>query len=221
MEAENNPKNQESAVSEPKKNEVGGQETNSQNQDQPVQASQPSKRQEVRSLRQHSSSRNAPTKGNPTWGPLRMSKETTLSSKSLFSWHTMELTSTAFKGKETKKDHLKEVDRNKGVFTVEDALEKALLESDLIPESNFGNLRKSGWGKASRTDKGVHAAMNGITVKINIKDKFLKDGISEEDKKEGKAKLKLMIDRQKIYDVLNANLSDDIKIFGTIWEKKN
>jgi tRNA pseudouridine38-40 synthase len=41
---------------------------------------------------------------------------------------------------------------------VEDVLEAALFQAGLITESNVGEIRKSGWSRSSRTDKGVHAA---------------------------------------------------------------
>ncbi len=46
--------------------------------------------------------------------------------------------------------------------TIEGDLERALFESELITSENFDNLKKIGWQRASRTDKGVHAVFNGI-----------------------------------------------------------
>lgn len=60
----------------------------------------------------------------------------------------------------------------------------------MISELNKGDSYKSGWGRASRTDKGVHAAMNGINVKLDIRDELLRDGITDDEKAKGKKYLK-------------------------------
>lgn len=104
--------------------------------------------------------------------------------------------------------------RNPDVITVEDLLEKALFEAELIAEQNMGDLKKLGWKRASRTDKGVHAAMNAISCKLIMKDKYLKDDITEEQKSGGKSMLKFMLNREKIINVINSYIHKDIRIFG-------
>ncbi len=47
--------------------------------------------------------------------------------------------------------------KNPGVRTVEEELEKALYRLGVIAEFNFGDLKKIGWNRATRTDKRVHA----------------------------------------------------------------
>jgi len=47
--------------------------------------------------------------------------------------------------------------KNKDVRTVEDQIEKALFRMGSISEFNFGDLKKIGWSRATRTDKSVHA----------------------------------------------------------------
>lgn len=59
-----------------------------------------------------------------------------------------------------------------GVSTVEEQLEKAIFEAGLVSESNFGNLNKMGWNRASWTDKGVHAAQNAIKCNLEIGEEF-------------------------------------------------
>lgn len=54
------------------------------------------------------------------------------------------------------------------VETIEAALERALFEAGYIKESNFGDLDKIGWARCSRTDKGVHAARNVVSAKIEL-----------------------------------------------------
>jgi len=54
------------------------------------------------------------------------------------------------------------------VVTIEATLEKALFDAGYIKESNFGDLDKIGWARCSRTDKGVHAARNVVSAKIEL-----------------------------------------------------
>ena len=76
------------------------------------------------------------------------------------------------------------------VKTIERALEDAFVESLQISPLNQGDPYKTGWGRASRTDKGVHAVMNGINVKLDIRDALLREDITEEEKAKGKGYLK-------------------------------
>lgn len=43
----------------------------------------------------------------------------------------------------------------------------------------MGELKKAGWGRGARTDKGVHALSNGITVKLAINEELLGAGSQE------------------------------------------
>ena len=104
--------------------------------------------------------------------------------------------------------------KNPGVETVEDALEKALHQAGFISDDNFGDLHKTGWGRASRTDKGVHAAMNGVCTKLIIRDDFLKEGVTDKQRKEGKSELKLMIDREKVIAAINSVIHKDVHVIG-------
>lgn len=54
------------------------------------------------------------------------------------------------------------------VVTIESVLEKALFDSGYIRESNYGDLEKIGWARCSRTDKGVHAARNVVSAKLEL-----------------------------------------------------
>jgi tRNA pseudouridine38-40 synthase len=47
--------------------------------------------------------------------------------------------------------------RNINVRTIEEELEKALYSLGVIAEFNYGDLKKIGWNRATRTDKRVHA----------------------------------------------------------------
>ncbi|DAZ96995.1 TPA: hypothetical protein N0F65_011910 [Lagenidium giganteum] len=59
---------------------------------------------------------------------------------------------------------------NEGVQTIEAELERALFEAGAIAESNYGFLKKIGWSRAARTDKGVHAAGQLLTAKLHVGD---------------------------------------------------
>lgn len=57
---------------------------------------------------------------------------------------------------------------NPGAKTVEAELEKALLLSGTIAESNFGYLQKIQWTRAARTDRGVHAMTQCCAMKLSF-----------------------------------------------------
>ena len=57
--------------------------------------------------------------------------------------------------------------KNPGVHTVEEELENALYKEKFISPCNYGNLKKINWMRASRTDKGVSAIMNVVSVKLH------------------------------------------------------
>ena len=91
------------------------------------------------------------------------------------------------------------------------------MESGLMSKENYGDLKKNGWQRCSRTDKGVHAAYNGVNLKINIMDTFISltpQEIEEEKKKEDRKHLKDKIRRDDIIKLLNNFLTDDIRCYG-------
>ena len=57
--------------------------------------------------------------------------------------------------------------KNPGVHTVEEELENALYKEKFISPCNYGDLKKVDWMRASRTDKGVSAIMNVVSVKLH------------------------------------------------------
>lgn len=60
-----------------------------------------------------------------------------------------------------------------GYPTIEGVLEEAMYKAGMISERNYGQLKKIGWARASRTDKGVHAAFNAVSLKLQLKSKYL------------------------------------------------
>ena len=53
--------------------------------------------------------------------------------------------------------HIYNCYRNPNVRSVEEEIEKTLFKLGWIAPFNYGDLKKIGWGRATRTDKKVHA----------------------------------------------------------------
>jgi len=62
------------------------------------------------------------------------------------------------------------------VKTIEKALIEGLAEAKLISEMHKEELNKISWGRGARTDKGVHALCNGISLKMSIPEEYLLPG---------------------------------------------
>ena len=94
--------------------------------------------------------------------------------------------------------------KNPGVRTVEEEIEHALLAIRAISEYNFGDLKKIAWGRATRTDKSVHALQNVFSCKVHLSRK-MKENFLEEF-------------RENLNTALNARLpqKDEIKVFCCI-----
>lgn len=103
--------------------------------------------------------------------------------------------------------------KNEDVKTIERDLEDALVQAKLIHPLNQGNPYKTGWARASRTDKGVHAVLNGVNAKLDIRDEFLRDTVSAEAKLQGRSHLKYQVDRKKFTSIVNNFLPDEIRVF--------
>lgn len=63
--------------------------------------------------------------------------------------------------------------------TIEGTLFKAFGDAGAISQDNAKDLKKNGFMRAARTDKGVHAGGNLISVKLIIEDPDIKDKINE------------------------------------------
>ncbi|KAL0480454.1 tRNA pseudouridine synthase A, mitochondrial [Acrasis kona] len=77
---------------------------------------------------------------------------------------------------------------NHDSVTVEDVLFQAIVRANGISQSNSDNMKKVSWHRTSRTDKGVHACINVIS-------------------------LKMMAD-PGIVDRINSELPEDIRVYG-------
>lgn len=67
---------------------------------------------------------------------------------------------------------------NTNVQTIEGDLFKALVEAGAISQDNANDIKKSGFMRAARTDKGVHAAGNVISLKMIIEDEDILERIN-------------------------------------------
>jgi tRNA pseudouridine(38-40) synthase len=73
-----------------------------------------------------------------------------------------------------------------GLPTIEGVMEEAFRDANMINEGNFGNFKKIGWSRASRTDKGVHAAYNAISLKLVLSSKYADEHDNENSESKGK-----------------------------------
>lgn len=68
--------------------------------------------------------------------------------------------------------------RNPGVHTLEDEMEKALHLAGGISKDNFGTLQKIHWMRSARTDKGVSAVGQVVSCKLVIEPEGVLDRIN-------------------------------------------
>ncbi|KAL4476269.1 hypothetical protein ABPG74_010002 [Tetrahymena malaccensis] len=72
--------------------------------------------------------------------------------------------------------HGSQSQKDQNIKTIEKSLFEGLIDSKLISETHMGELKKAGWGRGARTDKGVHALCNGVNVKLAISEDYLMRG---------------------------------------------
>ena len=113
--------------------------------------------------------------------------------------------------------------KNSNSFTIEESLELTFNKMGLILPSNFGDLKKMGWGRGSRTDKGVHALLNVIKCKLEISDKYLSEVKSDakEEKPENKTEFRQALDLEKLRQDMNLECDPNIKVFAIMYVTKN
>lgn len=71
-----------------------------------------------------------------------------------------------------------QIQNNPGVKTIEGEIFKALVAAGAVSKDNSTDLKKNGFQRAARTDKGVHAAGNVISLKLIIEDADIVDKIN-------------------------------------------
>ena len=85
---------------------------------------------------------------------------------------------------------------------MEQEIENTLFKLGFISDFNFGDLKKIGFSRATRTDKGVHALLNTFSAKLEL----------PKNKKDDSA-----FDEEKELEVIRARINDaitkEIKIF--------
>lgn len=116
-----------------------------------------------------------------------------------------------------------QVNRQEGIKTIEEELEKALYACGWIAEKNFQRVQKLSWSRASRTDKGVHACGNVIALKALIKEHWFEPS-RDPEKTRWSLRTKNNSDelafsslgplKKDILEQLNKNLPDSIRILG-------
>jgi tRNA pseudouridine(38-40) synthase len=98
--------------------------------------------------------------------------------------------------------------KNPGVRSVEEEIEKALFDINAISKHNFGDLKKIAWSRATRTDKSVHALQNVFSCKVHLSKQMREEHMENF--------------RAKLNDALNERLEknggfkDEIKVFCVI-----
>lgn len=92
--------------------------------------------------------------------------------------------------------------KNQGVRTVEGVLEDTLFHLGYINHFNYGDLKKIGFSRATRTDKGVHALLNVFSAKLLIPEIKDKQSSFDEEKK-----------FEELRAEINAALPPEIKVF--------
>ena len=63
-------------------------------------------------------------------------------------------------------DDFHDSQKNQAVRTVESEMETTLNKLGFINDFNFGDLKKIGFQRTTRTDKGVHALLNVFSAKF-------------------------------------------------------
>jgi tRNA pseudouridine38-40 synthase len=93
--------------------------------------------------------------------------------------------------------------RNEGVETVSDVLERALHRAGAISNENMGSLSKISWVVSARTDKGVSAAGNALS----FKSAFPRSSPAPDEER-------LSLDFETFVRNVNAALPAEIRVFG-------
>ena len=62
---------------------------------------------------------------------------------------------------------------NPDAVTIESTLEAATVRAGGISADNAGDLKKVGWARTARTDKGVHAAGNVVCFKLLMREQII------------------------------------------------
>ena len=105
--------------------------------------------------------------------------------------------------------------KNDSVRSVEAEIEKGLHAIKMISDFNVGDLKKIGWGRATRTDKRVHALQNTFSAKVLIaKRPFITVRDESGNVVEYKNNCSLDEHLDELRTDLNAILPADVRVFS-------
>ncbi|KAI8063931.1 pseudouridine synthase [Gongronella butleri] len=82
---------------------------------------------------------------------------------------------------------------NPNVATIEQTMFDAMVKANGVSKMNSDDPRKVGWSRAARTDKGVHAAGNLVSMKLQFP-----------------------VDGEAMVDAINRELPDQIRVWGYV-----
>lgn len=94
--------------------------------------------------------------------------------------------------------------------SVQSVLERAMYESGHISSSNYGAPRKVHWRNSGRTDKGVHAAGNVISLKVAV-----------DRSQEGSSGVFARSTFDRMRNAWNVALPDDVRVLDVAPVKRN
>jgi tRNA pseudouridine38-40 synthase len=101
---------------------------------------------------------------------------------------------------------------NRGVRSVQAQLELALYQAGFISADNFGHPSKYSWSTSGRTDKGVHAAAQTISFKMELSSRQLQalaESSNDNNNKDAPPRDSIVA---MILDPINAHLPQDIRV---------
>ena len=115
---------------------------------------------------------------------------------------------------------------NEGVRSIQSELELALYRNQYISRDNFGCPQKYHWSTSGRTDKGVHAAAQVVSMKMELLPHELQTtchGDDDDDDNDDIAtgSSSSSGSRNEMLHRINASLPNDIRIFDICRTNKN
>jgi len=100
-----------------------------------------------------------------------------------------------------------------GIETVESVLLRTLLDIGAVRPSNAESLQKIKWSRASRTDKGVHAARIVLSLKLEIHKDWVPPSLHPPTKNLDSTET---VRYHKVVELLNEKLPEDIRVMSCV-----
>ena len=98
-----------------------------------------------------------------------------------------------------------------GIETVESVLLRTLLDIGAVRPSNAESLQKIKWSRASRTDKGVHAARIVLSLKLEIHKDWVPPSLHPTNHETTEN-----VSYHKVVELLNEKLPEDIRVMSCV-----